>query len=93
MGKTCAVGLCKSGYKGHTGIKIHGFPDDDAEGILWKNALNIKLDPNKNLENVGVCVKHWPPNYPTKKTVNGRLIPANVPTVFDTPRSFTPQTF
>ena len=50
MGKTCAVGLCKSGYKGHTGIKIHGFPDDDAERILWKNALNNKLDPNKNLE-------------------------------------------
>ena len=65
MGKTCAVGLWSSGCKKHKGVKIHGFPDDPEECERWIKALPNILPPGKKLDNVGVCVKHWPVNHPT----------------------------
>ena len=57
MGKTCAVGMCRSGYKGtEKGTAIFRFPTDRQERQRWINALPNKIDAEKNLDNIGVCI-------------------------------------
>ena len=93
MVKTCAVGMCKSGYKGTPkGTTIFSFPTDTDECEKWIKALPNKIDADKNLDNIGVCIRHWPDDFPSINK-KGRKKPANPPSVFDdVPKSFTPQT-
>ena len=70
---------------------IYSFPTDKEECIRWIIALPNILPEDKDLSNIGVCERHWPPDFPTirKKGSNRPAIP---PSVFDVPKSFTPQT-
>ena len=84
MGKTCAVGKCKVGYKGSKGqtVKkgptIYSSPADEEECVRWIIALPNILPKDKDLSNIGVCERHWPPDFPTirKKGSNRPALPA-----------------
>ena len=60
MGKTCAVGKCKVGYKGSKGqtVKkgptIYSFPADKEECVRWIIALPNILPEDKDLSNIAV---------------------------------------
>ena len=54
-----------AGYKGHKGIGA------------WISRWWCRVQKT-NLKNVGVCIEHWPPDYPTKSSINGRKLPSNI---------------
>ena len=74
---------CTSGFDSDSsGTKVISFPKDLDERRLWCRHIPNQLDPEKVTEHMGICLKHWPPNYETKKVRGGHLRPVNPPTVF-----------
>ena len=74
-------------------IAIHSFPlgkNDIWLGRLYK-VVDVPVDENgKPSKNMGVCTRHWPANYKTKRR-KGHDIPVDPPSIFDSPASIYPQ--
>lgn len=94
MGRTCKAFDCTGGYLSERkeasknnvkySLKIFGFPSDKEQCEIWIRALpntEIRVEDVYKNNNIGVCERHWPSNYPTVKRGNHNS-PANPPTVF-----------
>lgn len=83
MPRKCSIGLCKSNYNSvnHPRISIFRFPHTEEELDRWLSAIPHKIDKDKVTVNMGICARHWPDNFPTKR-VKGRDVPAVPPTIF-----------
>ena len=90
MPRKCSVGGCSSNYDSNsTYVPVHQFPSDKLEKDRWINAL-VNILPKKPTKNMVICALHWPPNYPTYRK-KGHDIPANPPSIFSFPKSFSRQ--
>ena len=65
-------------------IPTFGFPKDQEERIRWIKAIPYmsKESFNSYKSAPAVCAKHWPLNFETVKTVNGKLRPKHPPNIF-----------
>ena len=95
MGRKCCTYYngksCKSGYDTNPEkIRIFKFPKDLVERMRWVNSLPNKLI-SEITPNIGICLKHWPIGYRTVKVQGSNCKPADPPSIFGLPNSFTPQ--
>jgi hypothetical protein len=80
MPRKCSVFGCRTNYSNAERGTVYAFPSDEAERNRWIAQL-----PNRDFiwtPSVGICSKHWPSNFPTRKAHNGIPLPAEPPTVF-----------
>ena len=65
-------------------VPTFSFPKEQEERIRWIKSIPYLSEEEYNSykSTVAVCEKHWPPNYETVKTVNGRFRPKHPPSIF-----------
>ena len=99
MRKSCSADVCKTNYGSEKKkrkksnlnvqrIRVFSFPKDPNRSTAWVSALPNVLQKVTN--NMGVCEKHWPLNFPTIR-VKGHDLPLNPPSIWSVPDSFCRQ--
>ena len=103
MPKKCCADLCKTNYESTTkkrkkcsksneprdvNCRVFSFPKDSVRRIAWINALPNVI--HNITDYMGVCEKHWPPNFPTVR-VKGHDLPRDPPSIWSVPDSFCRQ--
>ena len=90
-GKPCRSNYDETKGKEAEKVTVYGFPSNPEEQGRWnKNLLNLlTCEISKT---IGICAKHWPPDFPKKKARGGFLIPTVPPSIFgETNRTYFPQ--
>lgn len=77
----CCVPKCHSNYDNEkTYIPVYKLPTDEEERKTW-----VRMIPRANLkitQYTAVCKQHWPSDIKFKASRNGKLRPADPPTIF-----------
>ena len=80
MPRKCSVIFCKSNYDStEEKVCVYGFPNEEAEREKWIKALPNKI--SNITRNIGICVKHWPPDCPTRQVKRFKR-PIEPPSIF-----------
>ena len=96
MPRKCSAINCRSGYNPTKefpnppqNVTVHKFPGDAQKRLAWFNALpRTDLKFEKITDNMGICSKHWPPNYECEEMAGTRgKQPKYPPSIFDCPAS------
>ena len=88
MGRSCCVTNCSSNYDDNNYVPCYRLPKDPKLLEVWLKA--IPRDNTPVTKNTVVCIKHWPPNFPTYSCY-GKLRPAEPPSIFENiPKSQIP---
>lgn len=90
MGRKCSTfwdeKSCTSGYynclNNTKEYRVIAFPKNNEERQRWINSLPNVINLENVTENMGVCERHWPEGYATKKVLGSSGRPADPPSVF-----------